>query len=126
MSEVTEPLHISRGAVVEFGLYWTFGVTNLVISDESILLETDAPSRYRWVREEVDAVLYTRPPWGLFRFYTVRMVDGSRPEVFFVTWSSLLRALQDRGWRVEIHQRWTPRVLIPERIRKRWASPENS
>ncbi len=123
---MTEPLHITRGSVVEFGLYWSFSVKNLVISDESILLETEAPSRYRWDREDVDAVLYKRPPWGLFRFYTVRMVDGSQPEVFFATWSSLLRAFKDRGWPVEIHQRWTPRVLIPERIRKRWASRGNN
>jgi len=91
----------------------TFGVKSLRISSDAIALDTDHRTHYRWRRDEVDAVLYVRPSWNPWRYYTVRLRDGSQPDVYFGASSTLIPRWEELGWSVEVQQRWSPRLWWP-------------
>lgn len=115
---MTEAYEERWNAVYEHGVFRFPGVKRVVVTPTAIMVETDLPSTYRWTRDQVDAVLFMRPPWGLFRLYTVRLVAGDRPELFFGASSQIQRAFHAFDWPLEIHPPWSPRLLIPRRFRR--------
>lgn len=99
------PIQTSGGPVVEYGAWHTFGVKSLMVNEEMIALETRLPNRYVWRRSEVESVIFERPRWNPWRYYTVRLVSGEEPDVYFnllFGTRALVERFEQLGWPVKV------------------------
>lgn len=104
----TEPSELHEfvshsGNVIEFGAVNTFGVKELRISSERILLRTTMGGEYEFARDQLRRVKLERPSGFFFgMWFSVERTDGISPDVFFGGHrETIVDALRDRGWTVD-------------------------
>lgn len=81
----------------------TFGLKELRLNSARILVRTRLGGRYEYSRQEVRCIRLAKRKWAIGRGFSIELEDGTSPGVWFgVARGPFVRALEDRGWTVEI------------------------
>ncbi len=101
---MTRADYVARwGGVVEHGATVTFGLKELRISESRITLKTALGGLYDYSRSEVRCVRRAKRRWLVGKWFSIELENETSPEVLFGgNAQTIVKALKDRGWPVEI------------------------